>query len=213
MGILLVGVVAALFFRNEPLAVDDSLSARREKELNQRLRDRDVAVYLDPETDAPVDNDQELQWKLKDLFDSLEAKDKATPVPLGVRPVPVAVNSSDTSAVESIRPLRFEPPSDEPVKGVESEPVLATSSSVRREALPPQSEPPQSEPQSSAAETDVEYFEEYTVKFGDTLSGISKRFLGAQTRYREIYDANKDRIADPDRLPVGTAIRVPRVIH
>ena len=56
-------------------------------------------------------------------------------------------------------------------------------------------------------------FTEYTVKFGDTLSEISERFLGSQGRYREIYDANKDRMSSPDQLKVGKAIRIPRVLR
>ena len=52
MGILLIGIVAALFFRNEPLLSTKVPSVRRERELNQRLRERDVAVYLnDKESD------------------------------------------------------------------------------------------------------------------------------------------------------------------
>ena len=38
MGILLVGIVAALFFRNEPLLSTRVSGVRREQELNERLR-------------------------------------------------------------------------------------------------------------------------------------------------------------------------------
>ena len=54
MGILLIGIVAALFFRNEPLLLTDVPAVRRERELNARLRERDVAVYLnDSKTETP----------------------------------------------------------------------------------------------------------------------------------------------------------------
>jgi nucleoid-associated protein YgaU len=54
-------------------------------------------------------------------------------------------------------------------------------------------------------------FEEYVVKYGDTLSGIAQKFLGSQSRYQEIYEANRDRMSSPDRLDVGKPLRIPRV--
>lgn len=49
----------------------------------------------------------------------------------------------------------------------------------------------------------------YEVKKGDTLSRIAKRELGSYDRWREIYDANKDRIKDPNVLSVGLQLAVP----
>ena len=63
IGILLVGVVAALFFRNEPLVVDDGLSLRRENELNQRLQDRDVTIFAnDSAADQLPSPTDHLDW-------------------------------------------------------------------------------------------------------------------------------------------------------
>jgi len=56
-----------------------------------------------------------------------------------------------------------------------------------------------------------EVFEEYVVKYGDTLSGIAQRKLGSQKRFLDIYNANQDRMASPDRLEVGKPLRIPRV--
>ena len=53
-------------------------------------------------------------------------------------------------------------------------------------------------------------FEEYIVKYGDTLSGIAQRTLGSPHKYNEIYNANRDRMASPDRLTVGKPLRIPR---
>ncbi|MEZ6132268.1 MAG: LysM peptidoglycan-binding domain-containing protein [Planctomycetaceae bacterium] len=208
MGILLIGVVAALFFRNEPLAEDEGLSARRQVELNQRLRDRDVAVYLEPdlpETDEPGDGEPE--WTLSELFDQARQASEA-PLPIGgQRPVEPAVPS--VAAVVPAERLTFTPPpelndvpEDADIRTADEEsdaPSLADVLSGTAKESPP-----------ATAKTDIP-FEEYTVKFGDTLSGISERFLGAQSRYRELYEMNRDRMESPDRLKVGKAIRVPRV--
>ncbi|HEY6985360.1 MAG TPA: LysM peptidoglycan-binding domain-containing protein, partial [Rhodanobacteraceae bacterium] len=40
----------------------------------------------------------------------------------------------------------------------------------------------------------------YTVVKGDTLSKIAKDFLGNANRWREIFDANRDQISNPDLI-------------
>lgn len=50
----------------------------------------------------------------------------------------------------------------------------------------------------------------YTVKSGDTLSAIAKRFLGSANRYMEIFNVNKDQLSDPDRIKVGQTLTIPR---
>lgn len=49
----------------------------------------------------------------------------------------------------------------------------------------------------------------YTVRSGDSLSVISQRVYGSARHWRFLYEANRDRIPDPDRLRVGTELRVP----
>ena len=40
----------------------------------------------------------------------------------------------------------------------------------------------------------------YTVQQGDTMRDISKRLLGNETRWKEIFELNKDEIRDPDLI-------------
>jgi nucleoid-associated protein YgaU len=50
---------------------------------------------------------------------------------------------------------------------------------------------------------------EYTVKSGDTLSGIAKAQYGS-TRYKDlIFDANKDHLSSEDDVREGTKLRLP----
>lgn len=49
----------------------------------------------------------------------------------------------------------------------------------------------------------------YTVKKGDSLWSISKQQLGNGSRWREIYEANKEIIKDPNRIYVGQELRIP----
>lgn len=49
----------------------------------------------------------------------------------------------------------------------------------------------------------------YRVGPMDTLSGISQKTLGRSTRWDEIYELNRDRIPNHDRLTLGTILRLP----
>ena len=49
----------------------------------------------------------------------------------------------------------------------------------------------------------------YTVKSGDTLSKLSKHFLGDQSRYMDIFNANTDQLKNPDMIKVGQRLKIP----
>jgi len=50
---------------------------------------------------------------------------------------------------------------------------------------------------------------EYTVKKGDTLSKIAQNEYGGAHRWKYLYELNKDRIKDPNKLKVGQKIIIP----
>lgn len=49
----------------------------------------------------------------------------------------------------------------------------------------------------------------YTVQPGDSLSKISKQFYGDPNMYMKIFDANKDKLADPDKIKAGMNLLIP----
>lgn len=49
----------------------------------------------------------------------------------------------------------------------------------------------------------------HVIASGDNLSSISKDYYGTSVRWNEIYEANRDVLADPDSLSVGTRLRIP----
>lgn len=51
----------------------------------------------------------------------------------------------------------------------------------------------------------------YTIKNGDTLWGIAKAFYGDGSKYMAIYEANKDKIANPALIFVGQVLTIPGV--
>jgi nucleoid-associated protein YgaU len=48
-----------------------------------------------------------------------------------------------------------------------------------------------------------------TVQAGDSLSKIAKRELGDANKWHAIYEANRDKIKDPDRIFPGEVLTLP----
>jgi len=51
---------------------------------------------------------------------------------------------------------------------------------------------------------------QYKIRPGDTLYSIARRTLGDGERWRDIYNNNRQRIPDADRLPVGVTLTIPQ---
>jgi nucleoid-associated protein YgaU len=49
----------------------------------------------------------------------------------------------------------------------------------------------------------------YTIVSGDSLSKIAKHFYGDANKWRQIYEANRDIIKDPDMIHPGQTIKIP----
>ena len=50
----------------------------------------------------------------------------------------------------------------------------------------------------------------YTVQPGDNLSKISKQFYGDANKYMKIFEANKDKLTDPDNVRAGIELVIPQ---
>ena len=50
----------------------------------------------------------------------------------------------------------------------------------------------------------------YTVQAGDTLSTISRKIYGTANRWRDIFSANRDRLATTESLRIGQTLKIPR---
>ncbi|MGH9629101.1 MAG: LysM peptidoglycan-binding domain-containing protein [Bryobacteraceae bacterium] len=49
----------------------------------------------------------------------------------------------------------------------------------------------------------------YTVKPGDTLTKISEQFYGDTSEYMHIFNANQDKLKDPDKIQPGQVLTIP----
>jgi LysM repeat protein len=62
---------------------------------------------------------------------------------------------------------------------------------------------------SASSATAAPQFKMYTVKPGDTLSKISQQVYGNAKDYMRIFNANKDKLKDPDHISVGQELMIP----
>ena len=51
--------------------------------------------------------------------------------------------------------------------------------------------------------------QKYTVQPGDSLSAIAQRFYGKASEYNRIFEANRDRLSDPDHVRAGQELVIP----
>ena len=111
-------------------------------------------------------------------------------------------------------------------KGAEQPPAPPAPAASMIEALPPAFQPPKPAAEAEPAKPiivslepapvepapvakPVEPPQTYTVQQGDSLYGISVKLYGTPRHYERIYEANRDRIKDPNTLQVGINLRMP----
>jgi nucleoid-associated protein YgaU len=51
--------------------------------------------------------------------------------------------------------------------------------------------------------------QDYTVQLGDTLSKLAERFYNSQSKWEQIYEANKNTVKNPNYIYVGQRLMIP----
>lgn len=51
--------------------------------------------------------------------------------------------------------------------------------------------------------------QQYTVQKGDNLSRIAKNLLGDANAWKQIFEANRDSLDDPDKIFPGQVLKIP----
>lgn len=68
--------------------------------------------------------------------------------------------------------------------------------------------PPQAQAAAAAAGASTTT-RKYTVRPGDTLSKIAKEFYGNPNEYNRIFEANRDKLENPDKIRSGQELVIP----
>ena len=111
--------------------------------------------------------------------------------------------------------IRGEAPSQEAKNRVWDQIKLVDSSysdltadiTVNQSAAPQQAQ--QQAPKTMGAGAGSSGHRTYTVKSGDSLSKISREVYGNANDYMKIFEANRDKLSDPDKIQPGQELVIP----
>jgi nucleoid-associated protein YgaU len=196
LGVLLVAVVAVVFFRRDDEDRDKLAKLMpAPDQVADRARDMLGPAPTDPYPVAPE--------YLGETWQSPKPpKSVRTPTPQRNKPADSAAPSDDASP-----------------NGAENRGDSSRSSAI---LLPPEIGPGRSSPRPKSetgsifgrsarteSATRQGVVTEYTIQAGDTLSDIASRFLGHASAWNQIYEANSDVLPDPENIPAGQRIRIP----
>ena len=73
-----------------------------------------------------------------------------------------------------------------------------------------QSSKAQAQAASAAGGTAAGGMQTYTVKAGDSLSKISEQFYGTSGQYMRIFEANRDKLTDANKIQPGQVLKIPQ---
>jgi len=91
------------------------------------------------------------------------------------------------------------------IKSVDSTYSDLTADITINESLAPQ----QQAPRTMGAGVGSSGHRTYTVKSGDTLSKIAKQHYGDTGDYMKIFEANRDKLSDPNKIQPGQELVIP----
>ncbi len=207
LGVLLIGIVGAFFFRNEQKD-DRSPELKNPEELDRQIAEKPLTPYLTGvETDEPQPVAPERQavtlgeprYEVPDFLNdpSIDFEDS----PFAAQPGP-----PDPIRTTPAAPAPVITPDHNRAWDVVTAPVPAPRAAGHR---------PVSRQSSRATNTSANATSDgamilYRVKPGDTLSALAARYLGSHRRYQEIYEANHNVLANPNDLRAGMTIRIPQ---
>jgi len=192
LGVLLIGTVAAFFFRNETHPSRRAPNLERAAAVDREIAEKRLTPYLSP-TEPEV-----VPQGIASRFSSrTESPDMRT----GERRLPrweeLQAEIHDPFA-ETIAQTTVPAPAPDPIQ-MESL-ITETASTV---ASPTMEDAAEASVAATAAETIHE------VQRGETLSSIAGKYLGSQARFQEIYEQNRHQLRDANDLQIGMKLRIP----
>ncbi len=192
LSVLLVGIVGALFFRNEGPRPAEPPRLNNEQKLNAAIADGDTVPYLtglepvksgaDRDTQSSPSDGTGSEWEvpdfLKDGHSNQENQSRApAPGPIGVvQNQPPSTRHNNAIAI---------PRSNNAWETAGNNAASKQSSSKNGHVLLHQ------------------------VAKGENLSNLAKKYLGDSSRFNEIFEANTDLLKSADDLQVGMKLRIP----
>jgi LysM repeat protein len=199
LGILLVGVAGAFFFRHDQKP-DTALSVLdRTSAIDAAIIEKPLTPYLPGTNQRAVGSNTAKSAKQIDphrtgSLQAVETNPSSIAV-LNSSPISKHSTADGTSALPGDQvPYPIDPPVDHFPQG-------ESAAIARNEADAPSAET--SNPKPASTETF------HTVERGDTLSSIAAKYLGRESRFYELFDANRDQLQRANDLKPGMKLRIP----
>jgi len=189
LGILLIGVTAAFFFRNDvPVDHVQALELTDPESLDEQIRRKAQTPYLPdrPEATGPSETPVVRDALVTDVMPQS----------------PMLTESIPGSAIPD--PIR--PHGETPAGRIAPIPHPSVNSDEIDQALT-QAEARRQENSESGKSRSGPVI--HVVMPKDTLSGLAQKYLGSFRRYREIFEANRDQLDSPDDIREGMKLRIP----
>lgn len=80
---------------------------------------------------------------------------------------------------------------------------------VATETPSPQRSVNSSQPANAGGMTSAAGNRTHTVKHGETLTHIAQHYYGKASEYTRIFEANRDKLSDPDKIREGMTLNIP----
>ena len=221
LAVLVLGFAGAFCFRSPSPGIARPLALSDAAELDARIEQLPVRAYtqregvtdeLRPQPDSSLRRPP-LPGGLADQVIGIgvpgtqQVRDEGGLVDLFPGPPEPLVIEGPVEPVATVGLEAVPPPTVHKIAALESEEATVNSSEQPQISPEPYEEPADSTPQ--VREESPPVTGAYVVKSGDTLSHIAETIFGDSRRYLDLYRANRDVLADPDDLPVGTTLRLP----
>jgi len=203
LGLALVGIVGALFFRREPeVKKDVPPPLKSADELDRQIAERARPPYIKgledfADSPAPASPSAGTGGKTSSKNDAYE--------------VPSFLNKEDEAANRELLAGKV-PAVPDPIQAAPAKDNASAAESGpahNREWEPARSSGKKGSDTVRATPTSPAAGRTHVIRAGETLSSIAARYLGSSARYREIYEANRNVLKNADDLPDGVTIVIP----
>jgi hypothetical protein len=201
LGILLIGITGAFFFRNDaPSPKEDTLTLSDPESLDRKASQKPGAPYF-PEIETRDTNEELDLANVPEISASGVVPDVPQVGSTGYRGIFAAPISDGPGSVERFADRRAPLPGRD-LDAHEGE-FVGFDSGGRGET------PLVAAGQRKSAGSNTDFIT-HKVVAGDNLSKLAKKYLGSHTEYLTLYEANRDLLASPDDLAPGMQLKIPQ---